>query len=120
MPYMSLVTVINGGEDFENRFVGHEVVRAHDVTVRHRRFSEIAADMPRLVEGLLHLFRKVVDTGEPLAYCGRVGGEFKNVEYTDSEGVLLPFGMTDEAVDHVLYVGTCSTCFHPSSRFSAP
>ena len=67
MPYMSLVAVIDGGKDFENRFVGDAVVRAHDVPIRHRRFSDVAKDMPTLMEGLLPLFRKVVETGEPLA-----------------------------------------------------
>ena len=64
LPYMSLVAVIEGGEDFENRFVGDAVVRAHDVPIRHRRFSDVAKDMPTLMEGLLPLFRKVVSRSE--------------------------------------------------------
>lgn len=107
MPYMSLVAVIDGGKDFENRFVGDAVVRAHDVPIRHRRFSDVAKDMPTLMEGLLPLFRKVVETGEPLAYRGRTGHDMSHVVYTDFEGVLLPLGQSDDAVDYVLYVGKC-------------
>jgi hypothetical protein len=107
MPYMSLVAVIDGGKDFENRFVGDAVVRAHDVPIRHRRFSDVAKDMPTLMEGLLPLFRKVVETGEPLAYRGRTGHDMSHVVYTDFEGVLLPLGQSDEAIDYVLYVGKC-------------
>ena len=107
MPYMSLVAVIDGGKDFENRFVGDAVVRAHDVPIRHRRFSDVAKDMPALMEGLLPLFRKVVETGEPLAYRGRTGHDMSHVVYTDFEGVLLPLGHSDEVVDYVLYVGQC-------------
>ena len=107
MPYMSLVAVIDGGKDFENRFVGDAVVRAHDVPIRHRRFSDVAKDMPTLIEGLLPLFRKVVETGEPLAYRGQTGHDMSQVVYTDFEGVLLPLGPSDETIDHVLYVGQC-------------
>ncbi len=107
MPYMSLVAVIDGGKDFENRYVGDAVVRAHDLPIRHRRFSDVAKDMPRLMEELLPLFRKVVETGEPLAYRGRTGQDLSHVVYTDFEGVLLPLGQSDEAIDYILYVGIC-------------
>ena len=114
MPYMSLVAVIDGGKDFENRFVGDAVVRAHDVPIRHRRFSDVAKDMPALMEGLLPLFRKVVETGEPLAYRGRTGHDMSHVVYTDFEGVLLPLGQSDEAIDYVLYVGQCELKVTPA------
>jgi len=108
MQHMSLIKVINSGEDFENRFVGDAVVRAHEVPIVHRRFSEVAHDIPRLIEQLLPMARKVVATGEPLAYCGKTGHDMAQVVYTDFEGVLLPLGATDDAVDHILYVGTCT------------
>lgn len=114
IPYMSLVAVIDGGKDFENRFVGDAVVRAHDVPIRHRRFSDVAKDMPTLMEGLLPLFRKVVETGEPLAYRGRTGQDMSHVVYTDFEGVLLPLGQSDEAIDYVLYVGQCELKVTPA------
>jgi hypothetical protein len=114
MQHISLIKVINGGEDFENRFVGDAVVRAHDVPIAHRRFSEVARDIPRLIEQLLPMARKVVATGEPLAYCGKTGHDMAEVAYTDFEGVLLPLGPTDEMVDHILYVGTCSIQVLPS------
>jgi hypothetical protein len=107
MQYMSLIVVIDGGEDFENRFVGDAVVRAHEVPITHRRFSDVAKDIPVLMEQLLVLCRKVVATREPLAYRGRTGHDMSGVVYTGFEGVLLPFGETGEAVDHVVYVGTC-------------
>ena len=113
MPYMSLIAVVDGGKDFENRYVGDAVVRAHDVPIRHRRFSDVAKDMPALMEGLLPLFRKVVETGEPLAYHGRTGHDMSHVVYTDFEGVLLPLGPSEEAVDYVLYVGKCELKVSP-------
>jgi hypothetical protein len=113
MPYMSLVAAIDGGRDFENRFVGDAVVRAHDVPIRHRRFSDVAKDMPTLMGGLLPLFRKVIETGEPLAYRGRTGYDMFHAVYTDFEGVLLPLGQTDETIDHILYVGACELKVSP-------
>lgn len=106
MQNMSVVAVIDGGEDFENRFVGDAVVRAHDVPIKHRRFSEVARDMPGLMNGVTPLFRQVVETGLPLAYRGRTGHDMAHVIYTDFEGVLLPFGESDDTVDHVVYIGT--------------
>lgn len=107
MQYMSLIQVIDGGKDFENRFVGDAVVRAHDVPIARRRFSEVAQDSPVLIEGLLPVARKVLETGAPLAYRGRTGHDMTHVIYTDFEGVMLPLGDSDGAVDHILYIGVC-------------
>lgn len=115
MQYMSVVQVIDNGGDFENRFVGDAVVRAHEVPIERRRFSDVAADMPTLMGQLLPLFRHVVKTGEPLAYRGKTGHDMQRVAYTDFEGVLLPLGETDEAVDHVVYVGVCTVKVAPGS-----
>jgi hypothetical protein len=114
MRHMSLVAVIDGGADFENGFVGDAVVRVHDVPIAHRRFSDVALDMPTLMAGVTPLFRKVVETGEPLAYRGRTGHDMAHVVYTDFEGVLLPLGECD-AVDHVVYVGTNSVVAAPTA-----
>ncbi len=113
MPHMSVAAVIDGGADFENRYVGDAVVRAHDVPIAHRRFSDVAKDMPVLMQGLLPLYRRVVETREPLAYRGRTGHDMDHVVYTDFEGVLLPLGETDDQVDHVVYVGACSLTVAP-------
>lgn len=115
MRHMSLVAVIEGGADFENGFVGDAVVLAHDVPIAHRRFSDVAVDMPALMQGVTPLFRKVVDTGLPLAYRGRTGHDMAHVIYTDFEGVLLPLGESDAAVDHVIYVGTNTMAASPQS-----
>jgi hypothetical protein len=114
MRHMSLVAVIDGGADFENGFVGDVVVRAHDVPIAHRRFSDVARDMPTLMGGVTPLFRQVVETGLPLAYRGRTGHDMAHVVYTDFEGVLLPLGETDDAVDHVVYVGMNTVAAAPS------
>jgi hypothetical protein len=102
LPYMSLVAVIDGGADFEHRIVGDIVVRAFNVPVQNRRFSEIAREAPQLIEVSFWLFRKVVETRAPLAYMRRVERDTFPVVYTVSEMVLLPLGRSDEAVDHIV------------------
>jgi len=114
--YMSLIAVIDGGRDFENRFVGDAVVRAHEVPINHRRFSEIALDMPVLMQRFQPLCRRVVDSGAPLAYRGRTGHDMARVVYTDFEGVLLPLGL--QSVDYVMYVGTCTLQVNPPPLFA--
>lgn len=105
MQNMSIVKVLDGGKDFENGFVGDAVVRAHDIPIVHRRFSDLSWDMPGLMAQLTPLFESVVKSGEPLAYRGKTGHDLTGVVYTDFEGVLLPLG--EGAVDHIVYVGIC-------------
>ena len=102
LPYMSLVTVIDGGADFEHRIVGDAVVRAFSVPIQNRRFSEIALQAPTLIEVSFWLFRKVVETRAPLAYLQRTQSDTFKLVYTLAEMALLPLGRSDEAVDHVV------------------
>lgn len=107
MQYMSLVKVIGDGADFENGFVGDAVVRAHEVPIARRKFSEVAKDMPVLMAAVTPLFRQVVQNGLALAYRGKTGHDLEHVLYTDFEGVLLPLG-ADGTVSHIAYVGSCT------------
>jgi hypothetical protein len=102
LPYMSLVTVIDGGADFEHRIVGDAVVRAFNVPIQNRRFSEIALHAPKLIEVSFWLFRKVLETRAPLAYLQRTQSDTFKLVYSLAEMVLLPLGGSDETVDHVV------------------
>jgi hypothetical protein len=113
MEHMSVIKVIDGGADYENRFVGDSVVRVHGIPIAGRRFSEIANDAPVLVKRLLPVAGKTVATGAPVAYCGKTGHDMQQVIYTDFEGVMLPLGETDATVDHILYAGICTVHLVP-------
>lgn len=113
MHHMSVIKVIDNGADFENRFVGDSVTRAHGIKVAGRRFSDIARDSPILIKRLLPVVEKVVTSGQPVAYSGKTGHDMVHVIYTDFEGVMLPLGESDAAVDHILYVGSCTVHLAP-------
>jgi hypothetical protein len=106
LPYLALLKVIDGGADFEHRIVGDAQVRAFRVRVQNRRFSEIAAEAPELVSVSRPLFLKVVQTRAPLCWRARTGYDAVDVIFKEVEGVLLPLGETEEAVDHVAAINT--------------
>ncbi|GAA0527409.1 hypothetical protein FHS83_002181 [Rhizomicrobium palustre] len=99
--HMSLVRVLEDGADFEHRIVGDAIVRAYDVRLQNRRFSEIAEDAPVLIRESLILFRKVVETKKPIAWCQRVMLREVRINATVAEMILLPFGADDTRVDHI-------------------
>ena len=108
LPYMVLLKVIDGGKDFEHRIVGDVMVRAFNVPIQNRRFSEIARDAPLLIEQASIPFRRVVDTTAPVAWRQHAGHEDTNIVFTRSEIVLLPLG-SGAAVDHVVGFGIHET-----------
>lgn len=101
VPYMSLVKVLEGGADFEHRIVGDMIVRTFSVPVQNRRFSEIALDAPVLIEGSLALFRRVLSGRAPIAWQQRVLDDSIHIVTTYTELVLLPFGPSAAAIDHI-------------------
>jgi hypothetical protein len=105
LPHMSLVRVIDDGADFEHRFVGDSMVQAFHVPVQFRRFSEIAADAPKMVEAAFTAFRKVLETRSPIAWQQHIGHAVNYMVYIDGEIVLFPLGRTDLSIDHILAVG---------------
>jgi len=110
LPYMSLVKVIAGGADFEHRIVGDTMVQAFSVPIQNRRFSDIAADAPMLIESSLVLFRKVVALGEPIAWRQRVVRDELRIICVEAEMVLLPFGADDDGIDHIAAFGVHNSC----------
>lgn len=112
-PHLSLVRVINNGEDFEHRIVGDAIVRAFDVGLQNRLFSEVAIDAPKLVAESFFLFRKTVATGAPLAWRHRVVHDDIHIIYTKAEIVLLPLG--EDYVDHIAAFGVHSRGAEPAA-----
>jgi hypothetical protein len=98
---MSLLRVLDGGADFEHRFVGDAQVRAFNVVLQNRKFSEIAKEAPQLIAISRPHFLHVVESRSPLGLKGRTGLDADAVAFTEVEEVFLPFGDSDAAVDHI-------------------
>lgn len=113
LPYMSLIKVIDGGEDFEHRIVGDAMVQAFSVSIQNRRFSDIAKEAPELIERSLRMFRKVVSTGAPICWHLQTGFDGAHMVFTESEVLLLPLGKSEDIVDHVVGFGSCERHVKP-------
>lgn len=113
LPYLALLKVIDGGADFEHRIVGDAQVRAFRVRIQNRRFSEIAAEAPTLVSVSTSLFLKVVQTRAPLCWRARTGYDAVDVVFKEVEGIALPLGEKDEAVDYVAAFNTYKMAVSP-------
>ncbi len=98
--HMSLVKVEE--DDFIYRIVGDAIVRAYDVPIQNRRVSDIAYDEPGFGAIILPVFRRVAESGEPVAVQGKTGRDVTRVNFTDYENLLLPLGPDDGTVDHIM------------------
>jgi len=102
--HVSLVKYENG--DFVYRIVGDIVVRAYDVTMQNRTFTELAAEEPQFNSIVRPVFQRCLDSGAPLAVRGQTGRDVVKVKFTDYEILLLPLGPQGGAVDHIMTVST--------------
>lgn len=104
LQHMSLVKVEDN--DFLYRIVGDAIVRAYDIPLQNRHLSDIAFDEPGFDAIVVPLFRKVVETGEPIAIRGTTGHDVTRANFTDYENILLPLGPNDQTVDHIMTFST--------------
>lgn len=118
LPYISLVKVIDGGADFEHRVVGDVVVRGFDVPIQNRRFSDIAAEAPKMIETALGLFRQAVESRAPLAWRQITGRDTAHIVFNEAEMVLLPLGKDDSSVDHVVCFTAHASSVAPKPSFA--
>ncbi len=105
LKHVVFVKVLDDANDFLLKVVGDEVARCYRAPLINRRMSEIAVDLPYSVTRWSALYRKVALSGEPLAVCVKVGGEKAELNFTHSATVCLPFGVTDDRVDHLVTFG---------------
>jgi hypothetical protein len=102
---MVLVKVLDGGADFLLKIVGDEVSLAYRAVLINRRMSEIAADLPNTVQRWGAVYAEVVRTGLPAAVRVTAGLEVPEITFSHAETVCLPFGASDDQVDHVVTFG---------------
>jgi hypothetical protein len=117
--YMSLVRVLDGGADFEHRFVGDAQVSAFSVKLQNRCFSDIEKEAPQLIAISRPSFQRVVESRSPLGLKGHTGRDAAAVVFTEVEEVFLPFGDSDEAVDHIAVFSSYSSRLAPPADYSA-
>ncbi len=105
LPYSVIVKVIDGGDDFEYRFVGEAQRQAFKASFKGLRVSQIEAAVPQLGSVLRAAYERVVVPGTPFIIRGRVDHALTDAQMLFHETAFLPLGASDAAVDHLLIVG---------------
>jgi hypothetical protein len=105
LPYSVIVGVVDGGADYEYRFVGEAQRQAFGVYFKGLRLSQIETAAPELGAILRSAYEQVRSTGVPFLVRGQVDHEPARSQFRYHESAFLPLGVSDAAVDHLLIVG---------------
>lgn len=104
LPYAVIVGVIDGGADYEYRYVGDAQRQAFKAYFKGLRVSQIEAAAPELGAALRRAYEQVRSLRLPFVVRVR-----HNPDPADSkpyyECIFLPLGVSDSTVDHLLVVG---------------
>jgi hypothetical protein len=98
-----LIEVLDGGADYEYRFVGEELIKGFQADFSGQRLSTLIALLPKFGISLRMLYEMVRAGGEPLGYRGWVGNDLPGADFVYHESVFLPLG-ENGVVDHLLAV----------------
>ena len=99
-----LVGVIGDGQDYEYCRVGQALVAGFGMDFSGQRLSEIEAATPRFGIGLRMLYEMVRSSGDVLCYRGWAGLDMPGAQFLYYESAILPFGVEDGRVDHIVVV----------------
>jgi hypothetical protein len=105
LPFAVILSVIDGGADFEYRYVGEAQRQAFKTSFKGLRVSQIEAAVPQLGGLLRGAYEHARSLGMPFVIRGRVDHEPTDSKLLYHESVFLPLGVSDAAVDHLLIVG---------------
>jgi hypothetical protein len=103
LPHAVIVGVIDGGADYEYRYVGEAEREAFKSYFKGIRLTQIEAHAPEFGRILRSAYEQVRSTGLPFIVRGR--SDLENSQSGYHETAFLPLGVSDAAVDHLLLVG---------------
>ena len=105
LPYTVIVSVIDGGADFEYRYVGDAQRQAIGVWFKGLRVTQIEAGAPPFGAILRAAYEQVRASGAPSLVQGRIDHQPPDTQLLYHETAFLPLGADGSAVDHILIVG---------------
>ncbi len=105
LPFAVIISVIDGGGDYEFRFVGEAQREAFHTSFKGMFVSQIEAAAPQLGAILRGAYEQARKTGTPYVARGAVDHCEAGSNSLFHETVFLPLGAHDDAVDHLLIVG---------------
>jgi hypothetical protein len=107
--HVMLLRVVDGGADYEFRIVGDVQVQAYGTSFSGMKLSDVAREHPKFAEGTKMFYDGVRMGRDPFGYRGWIGRDMPDTRFSYHELGFLPFGGTDETVDHVLVAGVYAT-----------
>ncbi len=105
LPYSVIIGVIDGGADYEFRYVGDAQRQAYKTYFKGMRLTQIEIAAPELGEALRTAYELLRSTATPLLLRGKADYDVIDPHLRFHETALLPLGAGDTAVDHLLVVG---------------
>ncbi len=105
LPYSVIIGVIDDGADYEYRYVGDAQRQAYKTYFKGMRLSQIEIVVPELGDVLRGAYELLRSTGTPFLLRGKADYEVIDSRRRFHETALLPLGVSDAAVDHILVVG---------------
>lgn len=103
LPHVVIIGVIDGGADYEYRYVGEAERQAFKTYFKGIRLTQIEAHAPEFGRILRSAYEQVRSVGLPFIVRGR--SDLENSQSSYHESAFLPLGTNEEAVDHLLIVG---------------
>ena len=104
LPFTLIVAVIDGGADYEFRYVGDAERQAFKRDFKGMRVTDVEKEVPFFGNILHSTYDKVRANGEPFVVRGLVDHEPSDKWLPYHETAFLPLGSAD-VVDHILIVG---------------
>lgn len=98
-----LVKVLDNGAEFQFRIVGDAMVVAQGASFQGLTMAEIDAELPGYGTMLREVYRRIHETGEPLAFRGWFERSADKRPFFH-ESLVLPLG-EGQTVDHILVIG---------------
>ena len=100
--YMILLKVIEGGEDFEYRFVGKNQAQAYKYPVEGYLITQTLERSSKYGPMIFAGYRYIQQSGIPFAMRGWVGEDYVTANFSYFETVALPLGPSDDYVDYIV------------------
>jgi hypothetical protein len=105
LPFIVIVGVIDGGADYEYRYVGDAERQAFKTYFKGIRVTQIEAHAPEFGRILRSVYEQARSTRMPFIVRGLSDHEPQNSQLPYHESAFLPLGVSDDCVDHLLIVG---------------
>jgi hypothetical protein len=99
-----IVRVVDGGADYEYRFVGDAQISAFKVPLKGIRVSQVIALLPELGAAVRIAYDRVLSAAAPFVIRGAVPMVIPDRNSSYHETAMLPLG-ENGIVDHILVVG---------------